>query len=578
MNRGNDDSNDDDGLLLSLVDQSVDLILISEGDDSVLPEKFSPSIHHNKSISPSFTGNLHKICFQKKRLLASLKHWINSKVGKAKCVPTLSSLDAYLKRAKADGYCLKAVDLLSGKKLPYIAEHFQELSSETSLDVYHDGCLFQGVVVENNANEKDSILHCAAKLYRQLLWLRSIAGKNVSHVYGFSLCCGHDKNGEFMSMSKLRLEIPSTGRQIGARFPLFIHSKRQSLAPLSTISPISLLDDLGAFLLARHMPRPSDCEYLPSFYPGPTMLVSQELGVMIESETITASKLGSVHLFKIVPTITGSLVIRCQNVKAVQHLLSETSSECDHTDIVAAIEDLECIEKTEQFAAWYVKCKTPISFGPFWETTGVAINGTRRRLTLMLERQKSSLSKEQVAVANEWLFMHPADAILEPHRNLTIIRDMGIKFQGQLCWREFVVEFLGFLHRTLLFQNMTKLIHGDIHGGNLLLKAKKLVLIDWDEAAREKPFRRIALNDTEKCQYPSALISFPELYTKQQLLELFHYLLREYYPATKGENSWNQYQAKERIPESERLTITVGARYKTLCDFLSSELSLQETE
>jgi thiamine kinase-like enzyme len=125
---------------------------------------------------------------------------------------------------------------------------------------------------------------------------------------------------------------------------------------------------------------------------------------------------------------------------------------------------------------------------------------------------------------------------------------------------------------------MTKLIHGDIHGGNLLLKAKKLVLIDWDEAAREKPFRRIALNDTEKCQYPSALISFPELYTKQQLLELFHYLLREYYPATKGENSWNQYQAKERIPESERLTITVGARYKTLCDFLSSELSLQETE
>jgi hypothetical protein len=66
VNRGNDDSNDDDGLLLSLVDQSVDLILISEGDDSVLPEKFSPSIHHNKSISPSFTGNLHKICFQKK--------------------------------------------------------------------------------------------------------------------------------------------------------------------------------------------------------------------------------------------------------------------------------------------------------------------------------------------------------------------------------------------------------------------------------------------------------------------------------------------------------------------------------
>lgn len=572
-------ANSDDDLLLSLVEKSVDLIAINDCDNSLLAEKFSSPTHQSKSQSNSFKGNLHKICFQKRKLLLALKHWIHSSVGSAKCVSSDSSFDSFLNRAKGDGYCLEVVDLPSGTKPPNIAEHFQNINSETSLDVYHDGCLLQGVVVDSPMAEKHATLLCAAKMYRHLLWLRSVTGKSISHLYGFSIYCSDHNNADLITLSKLRLEIPAAGRQIGARFPFFVHSNRYLLVPTSRVSSKSFLDDLGSFVLAPHRPRPSDCVNLHSIHPGPTMLVPPKLLVMLEAQPSTASEQVRDHRIKIVPTITGSLVIRCRTVTTMIQILSASSVEDEsNDDLMATIGNLRRIEKAEQVMAWYVKCKTPISFGPFWETSKIAINSTRRRLALLLEREKHSLSKQQVAVANDWLDMHAVNAILEPHRNLTITRDMGTAFRGELSWNEFATAFSSLANRTLLFQNMTNLIHGDIHGGNILLKEKKLILIDWDEASRDKPIRRITVSEEEKRQYPSALVSFPELYTKQQFLALFHFFLLEYYPRTQGEDVWKQYLAESRIPEGNRLTRTVAAQYKSLLLFLSAETSCEETK
>jgi hypothetical protein len=90
------------------------------------------------------------------------------------------------------------------------------------------------------------------------------------------------------------------------------------------------------------------------------------------------------------------------------------------------------------------------------------------------------------------------------------------------------------MRRTILFQKMTQLVHGDINEHNIVWRVKnsknhKLVLIDWDEALREKPCFRKSETPEEKLRYPSALVDFPESYTKQQLLHLFDHLFHKYY-------------------------------------------------
>eukprot|EP00980_Cylindrotheca_fusiformis_P027743 scaffold22542_cov142-Cylindrotheca_fusiformis.AAC.1 len=418
-----DDSNDLQQFFL--VKRSVDLIEIDDSDVSLISEKFSTSAQQYLCLH--FNGSL-QICFRKKKLLPSLKHWINSKVGNAKCISNKLDFEAYLKRARANGYCLEEVDLPGDKKPPKLAEHFQNPDSGTSLEVYHDGNLFQGVVTNAAENVQDPIFYCASKLYRQLLWLRTRVGKAVSQVFGFSVRYGHDKLGNFVTMSKMRIEIPSKERQIGAKFPLFVHSKRYLLSPSSTASSNSFFNDLGAFLLAPHRPRPSECECLDfcSLYPGPAMLVSKDLSMILGTEPRAMLDQNSARQFTFLPTITGSLVVRCQNHRAAHRLLFPETLHTKYSscDITTMMENLERLDSTEPTMAWYVKCKTPIAFGRFWETAAIAINGTRRRLVFLLERNGCILSKAQVAIANDWLYMHPFDAILEPHRSLTITRDM----------------------------------------------------------------------------------------------------------------------------------------------------------
>ena len=164
--------------------------------------------------------------------------------------------------------------------------------------------------------------------------------------------------------------------------------------------------------------------------------------------------------------------------------------------------------------------------------------------------------------------MHVLDSWVGSFRSVTITRSAGIAVSRALqefgvSWATFRREFLGLVESTLELQvRCNGLVHGDIHEGNLLYYycdcchdddhhhphdseieteidsegeplfpvGHRLVFIDWDEASRPKPCRRIAETHEERLRYPEGLLDFPEQYTQQQLLHLFRKLTTKYYP------------------------------------------------
>ena len=127
---------------------------------------------------------------------------------------------------------------------------------------------------------------------------------------------------------------------------------------------------------------------------------------------------------------------------------------------------------------------------------------------------------------------------------------------------EFQLEFVALMQRTLQFQALTHLIHGDIHEGNVLYNAKaiqgsRLHLIDWDEALRNQPCPRKIGCAEERLRYPPELRSFPEQYTKQQFLHLFDAIKQKYYSKENLDVSPQQ--------DNQSLSRTaVDARFKVL--------------
>ena len=283
---------------------------------------------------------------------------------------------------------------------------------------------------------------------------------------------------------------------------------------------------------------------------------------------------------KIIPTITGSLVIHCINARAVRELLERSGpGDGEKEDDREGFRDLwdsfnaEASRSTHA-SSWYVKYKTP-SFGFVWENSRIAINGPRgglkrkdsRRSTgkPLLSRKSStsssSSSSTQHPSVRRWAFLHPIDSWVGNYRTITITRSAGIAFEKAvddhgLSWPAFQREFLGLAKSTLELQSrFNSLVHGDIHEGNLLYyppyhnedsesksneemgeseslfaNGNRLVLIDWDEASRPKPFRRSALTTEARMRYPDSLYDFPEQYTQQQLMHLFSILAEKYYP------------------------------------------------
>ena len=157
---------------------------------------------------------------------------------------------------------------------------------------------------------------------------------------------------------------------------------------------------------------------------------------------------------------------------------------------------------------------------------------------------------------------------------MLVMRDCGESFHGQLSWDAFAGEFTALMERTLLFQQLTDLVHGDIHEGNILFDASantgnQLKLIDWDEALRKQPCSRKTDTDEEKRRYPCALVSFPEEYTKHQFLVVFEVWLLSYY--SEKEKAWkiqrNRCQTKE---DALGLVSSTNCRFKAMLRFLQA--------
>ena len=266
--------------------------------------------------------------------------------------------------------------------------------------------------------------------------------------------------------------------------------------------------------------------------------------------------------YEICSTTTGLLVVRCADRTAVQDLLH-------HHPFSSKNLVLDAVSNDCPGSPWYVKCKTPASFGPFWDTAQVAINGTRARLLTA-----QMLSNVQTNVARKWLFMHPCDAIINPHCHIVVVRDMGLPFRGQMAWPNFAQAYLVLMTETLIFQQFTQLIHGDIHENNVLCRqdpsSSSLVLIDWDEALPKKPCIRLSPTEEERLRYPSALIDFPEAYTKQQFLHLFRHLIQEYY-GSMHVGAWEEHSGGGQH-DDEPLVTSVDRRFRAMQAFLTENI------
>lgn len=106
-----------------------------------------------------------------------------------------------------------------------------------------------------------------------------------------------------------------------------------------------------------------------------------------------------------------------------------------------------------------------------------------------------------------------------------LMSPMGIlfhraSFKGGL--RAFAKEFVVFMDRVLECQEVSGIVHGDIHLGNLLLDQKqRLRLIDYDEARVGDLTVRNAQTERQQLVYNERLAKDYVLYTKGQLIQLF---------------------------------------------------------
>jgi len=401
-----------------------------------------------------------------------------------------------------------------------------------------------------------SILRCVASLHYRLWYFRTIHKKDPQRAYGFALASSSGNNNTnpkvTLWISLVLLEKPCIN--IGGRDPFYVYTMRYELPGSSSAtsstssSPASashILQELSKFLYlySRALPCP---------YRDALPLDNPQKSLIREGCTV-------------MPTITGSLVIRCQNVSAVQELLNCSRPEDDDGETIQTLlkSFVEVADSsTNDDEEWYIKYKTP-TVGQFWDNSRVAINGPRGAL---LRKGKKQAAQQHPPCVQRWLFLHPIDSWIGNYCSITITRSSGIAFsiakkEHDLSWEDYCQEFGGLARSTLEFQTRcNSLVHGDINEGNLLYYhcsrtgcrnsigeslfpiGNRLVLIDWDEATRPKALRRKVETDEERLRYPEGLLDFPEQYTQQQLMHLFGTLAKTYYPSEcqRIHNGWTR--------------------------------------
>lgn len=95
-------------------------------------------------------------------------------------------------------------------------------------------------------------------------------------------------------------------------------------------------------------------------------------------------------------------------------------------------------------------------------------------------------------------------------------------------------KFLPFMKRVLDCQKDSKLVHGDIHAGNLLYDGNMLHLIDYDEARTSFVTARQPQTDNQRRVYNERLTEDVDQFTKNQLINLFQECLDSFGLDTTG--------------------------------------------
>jgi hypothetical protein len=522
---------------------------------------------------PPFRGNWRKFGknSQKNQLRASLRHWID-KLGQAKCLlagqtnPSSQSLyQAYMQRAQKDldldPLCYSTLRRSwSQESRGYLVDTL----SSSALNVYHQGILIQGSALYNrNASKMDSTImfETASNLYDQLWWFRTIQGLAVPRSFGF---CVHLTERD-LTITLMILEIPCT-HGLGERYSLYENT--QTFLTATPLDGKVVFRDLGVFLL--------QVACLQNPFVSVNKLEEHSPGLMLLHHTFPQ---GSCTLpsVDVLPTITGSLVLRCYDIGAFVEFVRRVELSCKRPTTKAWYEAIKVALQDEilsdEKSIWYIKVKTPV-FGQFWDTATAAINCTRNLLQTRIQKVSS---REEKVVIRHWLQMHPVDSLIEAHRTVTILPDAGIPFCGQLAFHDFKEEFLSLVQRTLTFQFISNLCHGDIHDGNILLQERssrtlRLNLIDWDEALRPKPCLRIIANDKDRRRYPNSLVDFPELYTKYQLLSTFEDFWNNFYSSVDDSMIQRHQKEWQIFMEKAMRAHWQGISYRDIVDSKFTEL------
>ena len=399
----------------------------------------------------------------------------------------------------------------------------------------------------------------------------------MTQAFGFSVAATQ----KTLWVTLLVLEKPPTG-PIAGKYKLYEYTQQIDMGGKETAAKDNAVwDDLGQFLLSPNLPCPFwDAPLLDKHCSSPGYMLLPKMHAATDDPNHDGGD------WQVIPTITGSLVIRATNDYVVTQLLqfgakttattttSEKNSNHQHNDTEKYSEDISSMltslqnlilleigkdDKSKPSTAntrvagkdddvWYIKFKTP-PFGIFWDTAAVAINGTRSLLQRQpLSAKNNDSSHHGLLFVQEWLRMYPMDShIIENSRSITIMRSVGSPFKGQeqLSWKEFQWEFAFLIKGTIYFQNLcNNLIHGDINEGNVLYdetatRGSRFKLIDWDEALRGRPCHRQITTEEERWRYPRELVSFPEQYTKQQFLHLFQTLvLKHYHSIVQADEKW----------------------------------------
>ena len=374
---------------------------------------------------------------------------------------------------------------------------------------------------------QDGIRQCAGYLWHQLWWFRTVQGLGVEQVFGFVIsgpkCKDTHGNKKMTSKVAVSLLILSQCTEIGGKFELYEYRKMYDADVLSTAT-LSAFDELNVFLKTGFENTPVQAKRIHSdrICPG-IMMMPQDL---ILDETVN-------HSWTIIPSGTAALVVRIDAKSDVE------SGEALARDFLGKLSfKRESIKNefkkslgliVEEEKTFYLKIKTFAS-GITWsqKVLGDADNKIQDIVNPYIEEWRRIYSSRKSFACKGGIAF--------------LMRDAGVTLDhvanNQLSYDVFCRQFLSFMKGTLLIQEYSGLVHGDIHAKNLLFQPKRtaededdllrLRLIDWDESW-DKPLKRIVRTQIQKERYPEELLLYEEAYTKVQLILLFRDVSEDFF-------------------------------------------------